>query len=401
MRMKKYIIWGSIAAILLIAAALLFNKLFSGNEVLKTSLEISGTPEATAETVVTPEATATPATSPSPEPTPLPTATPAADLMPYTGVVEHIFFHPLLAYPEQAFDGDYQTLGYDDWFVTVDEFKKIINSLYSKNFILVNINDIYEEHDVNGVKHQKRKELLLPKGKRPLIISLDDVNYNKYMLGNGTVYKLLLDSDGEISTYSINPKGEEVYSRDLESITILNQFVKEHPDFSNNGAKGTIALTGYEGVLGYRTNRESPNLESEKDKVRPVIEKLKKDGWNFACHSYGHPNVSAVSLEKLIDDTTKWKNEVESLIGPTRVYIYPFGSSIPEGTPKFQYLQSQGFNIFCAVGIESYEKISTASNAVMTDRRHMDGMGFRKLRDRNLDLFDSNEIMDVNIRPKR
>lgn len=35
---------------------------------------------------------------------------------------------------------------------------------------------------------------------------------------------------------------------------ILNKFVKEHPDFSLNGEKGVVALTGYEGVLGYRTN---------------------------------------------------------------------------------------------------------------------------------------------------
>lgn len=395
-KIKYYII--CFAALVSIFTAFFTFRHFSVNKTVQVSLEVTPTSQTSAETP-TPTPITTPAATPTPVPTLTPTPTP--ELVPYKGVVEHIFFHPLLAYPEQAFDGDYQTLGYDDWFVTVDEYNKIVNSLYEKNFILVNINDVYEEYDSNGQMLFRKKDLMLPKGKKPLIISLDDVNYNKYMLGNGTVYKLILDDKGEITTYSINPKGEEVYSRDLESIPLLDQFVQKHPDFSLNGAKGTIALTGYEGILGYRTNRQSENLEAEQNNVKPIIEKLKKNGWNFACHSYGHPNISQTSLEKLMDDTTKWKNEVESLIGPTQVYIYPFGSSIPEGSTQFQYLQSQGFKLFCAVGIESYEKISTHTNAVMTDRRHMDGMGFRKLREKNLDLFDSNEIMDVNLRPKR
>ena len=47
----------------------------------------------------------------------------------YDGVVEHMFFHPVIAYPELAFDGDYQTQGLDDWMVTVEEFNRILLSL--------------------------------------------------------------------------------------------------------------------------------------------------------------------------------------------------------------------------------------------------------------------------------
>lgn len=60
------------------------------------------------------------------EPGSRPPATPERDLVPYTGPVEHIFFHPLIAYPELAFDGDPMARGYDDWFVTVQEFHKIL-----------------------------------------------------------------------------------------------------------------------------------------------------------------------------------------------------------------------------------------------------------------------------------
>ena len=42
----------------------------------------------------------------------------------HDGIVEHLFFHPVVAYPELAFDGDAQANGIDDYMVTVDEYNK-------------------------------------------------------------------------------------------------------------------------------------------------------------------------------------------------------------------------------------------------------------------------------------
>ena len=48
-------------------------------------------------------------------------------------------------------------------------------------------------------------------------------------------------------------------------VPILDRFVEEHPDFSYRGAKAILALTGYNGVLGYRTDETydpaSPNYD--------------------------------------------------------------------------------------------------------------------------------------------
>ena len=60
----------------------------------------------------------------------------------YNGVVEHLFFHPVVAYPELAFDGDNQANGIDDYMVTADEYKKILQSVYDKGYILVDINSV-------------------------------------------------------------------------------------------------------------------------------------------------------------------------------------------------------------------------------------------------------------------
>jgi hypothetical protein len=328
-------------------------------------------------------------------------AKPEVKLVEYTGAVEHIFIHPLIAYAEEAFDGDYQANGFDDWFVTAGEFKKIIDSLYKKNFILVDINTLYEEAEENGKKLIKRKPIMIPEGKKPLILSVDDLNYNLYMIGNGMVHKLVLDENGKIAAYTKQADGSGILTYDNEVVPILDAFVEEHPDFSLNGAKGTLALTGYEGVLGYRTNRQSPNKEEEKAKALKVVRRLKETGWNFASHSYGHPNMQTATYAKVVDDSTKWRNEVENIIGTTQVYIYPFGAHIKEGDKRLEYLQYMGFKIFCGVGSSSYEKLNTGTNAVITDRRHVDGLTLRKQRDKFLDLYDADEIIDLTVRPQR
>ncbi|NUK31324.1 polysaccharide deacetylase family protein [Parageobacillus sp. VR-IP] len=330
---------------------------------------------------------------PKPVPVP-PQANPKEELVVYNGPIEHIFFHPLIIYPELAFDGDAMSKGYDDYFVTVKEFKKMLDSLYRKNFMLIKMSDLFQEQMINGKVTLTKKELKLPKNKKPLIISVDDLNYYQYMKENGNAYKLIIDREGEIATYSKDKTGAEIISRDNEIVPILNSFVKEHPDFSFNGAKGILALTGYEGILGYRTHElTNKSYAHEKDGAKRVVDKLKKDGWEFASHGYGHLDTRKVSLSTLRSDTERWKKEVEPLIGKTNIYIYPYGSSVLPGDPKFQALRDYGFSIFCSVGPNPY--LSISSQYAMMDRVHIDGIGLRQQKDIMARFFNnSDEVMD-------
>lgn len=321
----------------------------------------------------------------------------AAERVSYTGPVQHIFFHPLIAYPEFAFDGDLEEKGYNDWFVTVPEFRKILDSLYQRNFILIDIHALYDQKTENGKNVLTLKPLKLPRGKKPLILSIDDLNYYEYMRRNGNVYKLILDETGNIATYSVDPGGREVVSKDNEIIPIVDQFVREHPDFSLDGAKGVIALTGYEGVLGYRTNeRESPRYEEERKQALSVIKCLKETGWSFASHGYGHLNAQSISLSSLQGDTRRWLQEVGPLTGPTDVYIYPFGASVLPGDPKFQFLLNSGFRVLCSVGPNPYMKFGP--DYLMMDRRHMDGVALHYQTNLVKDLFNAQEVID-SVRP--
>jgi hypothetical protein len=246
-------------------------------------------------------------------------------------------------YPELAFDGDSLSKGYDDYFVTVTEFKRIIDQLYRNNYILIDIHALY---DVNQDRITRR-ELRLPEGKKPLILSIDDLNYYQYMRANGNAYKLVLDSQGQIATYSVTPQGQEVTSRDNEIVPILDQFVADHPDFSLDGAKGMINLTGYEGILGYRTqNLTAPGYEQEKAQALAVVNRLKETGWTFASHGWGHLDAVKIKESTLVRDTQRWRDEVGSLVGSTDIYVFPFGSSVRPGDPKFKDLQDAG-TCFC------------------------------------------------------
>lgn len=62
----------------------------------------------------------------------------------YQGPIFNIFFHPLIAYPNLAFDPKNDHLVYiDSWFVTTREFKKIMAEVYRRGFILVSPKDLF------------------------------------------------------------------------------------------------------------------------------------------------------------------------------------------------------------------------------------------------------------------
>jgi len=335
----------------------------------------------------------------------------------WTGTVEHLFFHPVVAYPELAFDGDNMSDGIDDWMVTVDEYDKILQSVYDRGFVLVDINQVWSEStDASGKTVMVRSELKVPEGKKPLILSFDDVNYYPYMIQDGFTYKLLVGDNGQIWSYGKDPQGNDVYSQDLDAITILDKFVRAHPDFSPYGCKGCLSLTGYCGILGYRTMTEKEdqsaaheaNRQKEIEAVKPVIAALKAEGWTFGSHTWGHINLAKKTLATVETDTQKWKNEVGSLVGPTDILFYPHGAR-PDGNdvtatgPIFKYLQSQGFRVFCSVGTSSYSKIKSDICAVICDRLHPDGTTLRSAKglERYAQFYDARQIIDLKVRPQR
>ena len=230
----------------------------------------------------------------------------------YTSVRQfnHVFFHSLVADNSKAFDGDYDSVGYNMYMTTIYEFKKMMESMYKDGYVLVSVHDIAKQvTDENGKTKFVEGEIYLPPGKKPFVLSQDDVNYYEYMEGDGFASRIVIGEDGKPTCEMVLDDGSVVQGP-YDLIPILDEFVEEHPDFSYKGAKGIIALTGYEGALGYRTNDPtSPTYEQDRETVKEVARVLKENGWEFASHSWGHKNMLEKSFEFIKKDTNRWLEE--------------------------------------------------------------------------------------------
>jgi len=315
--------------------------------------------------------------------------------VPYTEPVRHIFFHSLIVDTSLAFDGDYMENGYNYWMTTVDEFKAMLEELYANDFVLIDIHDVaVKTVNKNGKVSFKSKAPLVPAGKKPLVISVDDVNYYEYMEKDGFARNLMLDENGEVKNLYIDKDGNE-FVGDYDVAPILDTFVKEHPDFSLRGAKGILALTGYEGTLGYDTHLvNSKTLKKDKKAAKAVAKRLKETGWQFAIHGFGHQDARKVSASYLQADTERWFKEVGSLVGETDIYIYPYGSEIdyPAEADKLSYFQNVGLHYYCGVWTKAFVQVN--SDYVRQTRCNLDGYNMITRPDRLADLFEVEKVLD-------
>lgn len=333
--------------------------------------------------------------------------------------ITHVFFHTLIMDPARAFDGDNDSKGYNSVMTTRDEFVRILEEMYKNGYVLVRLHDVaYEETDENGNPRFVYGKILLPEGKKPFVMSQDDVCYYDYMQDDGFASRLVIGEDGELTCEMVMEDGS-VSTGPYDLVPILEDFIQEHPDFSYRGARAILAFTGYQGILGYRTASsysESPTYEEDRKQAAQVAQRLKEKGWELASHSWGHlklgvsntpDQVFAISDERFTADVDKWEAEVESLIGPTDIMIYPFGNDVAGYHPytaenaRFSYLMSKGFRYFCNVDASKSYWLQKGDDYLRMARRNLDG--YRLYEDmvqadpakkRLADLFDSSLIFD-------
>ena len=328
--------------------------------------------------------------------------------------ITHVFFHTLIKDTSKAFDGDSDSDGYNQYMTTIDEFNKIIQSMYDKGYVMVSPHDMAT---VNEDGTMSRGSIMLPPGKIPFVLSQDDVSYYHYMDGDGFASKLVVDENGDVKNEYIEDDGS-VSTGDYDMVPLIDTFVKEHPDFSYHGRKGILAMTGYDGVLGYRTDiayKTGKNLQDDQKKflrdhpdfdykqevknAKKVAAAMKAEGWEFASHTWGHKNVASTSLKDLKRDTKKWKKYVAPVLGKTDMIIFAFGADIGswEGysadNEKYEFYKSQGYRYFCNVDSSQYF-VQITDDYFRQGRRNLDGYRMYYNPEMLSDLFDVSEVWD-------
>ena len=319
--------------------------------------------------------------------------------------ITHVFFHTLIDDTGRAFDGDSKSGNYNQVMTTVSEFNKIIQIMYDKGYVLVSPHDMAT---VNDDGTMSRGKIMVPEGKIPFVLSQDDVSYYHYMDGDGCASKLVLDENGEVKNEYVEADGS-VSVGDYDLVPLLDTFIKEHPDFSYHGRKGILAMTGYNGVLGYRTDiayKTGENLQDDQKKflednpdfdydqdvadATKVADAMKAEGWEFASHTWGHMNATERSAEDLKTDDQKWKSYVAPILGDTDMSDW---SGYSSDNPKFQYYKSAGYDYFCNVDSSQYF-VQITDQYFRQGRRNLDGYRMYYNPEMLSDLFDVADVWD-------
>ena len=292
--------------------------------------------------------------------------------------VPHIFYHSLLNSTSKAFDverlGQGAVDGYNAWMVTVDEFDQITQRLYDAGYVYVRLRDLVTQTtDEDGTVHfAPNTELKLPQGKKAIVLSIDDLSYYHSYEAASFPEKLVLDDNGEVKCLYTDAAGNTSIG-DYDVVPRLNSFLKEHPDGAYHGARGLLAMTGYNGVFGYRTDTDyllqenlmedqrawldsHPDYNYDQDvaDATAIADALKEEGWEFASHTWGHLSVTDKSVETLQTDNEKWVATVEPIVGPVDTIIFAHGNDIGswegyDGNEKYAYYNSVGYHFYCNV----------------------------------------------------
>ena len=325
----------------------------------------------------------------------------------YRGQIEVICVRSLIVDTDTAFAGRYHSSS-TDLYLTTSEFEKILENLYERDYVLVDPENLIDSSDPTFLLERNLK---VPKGKKPLVVVIENLQYNATAYNCGTCRRLVLNDENQVCGEYRNSSGETIVSRTAESIGILDTFVERHPDFTYDGAKGIISVSGYEACFGYVVSQDEvddrnsalvasnlPQIDPtadeiayNRDRVTEIVRSLKDNGWQFASCTYSYiEDCRNTEKQVLVDDTEKWLDQIGSLFGEVHMLVYPNGNYIYGTDDRAVYYKNHGFRIFFGGGATPY--YTYGDNYLYLDRAMM---SYKTLtRKAYEELFDYNEIID-------
>ena len=325
----------------------------------------------------------------------------------YRGKIEVICVRSLIADTDVAFSGRYHSSN-TDLYLTVSEFEKILENLYERGYVLVDVENLIDQSDPSFLLE---KNLKVPKGKKPLAVVIENLQLSASSYRCGTCRRLVLNDENQVCGEYQNSAGETVIGRTAEAIGVLDTFVEKHPDFTYDGAKGIISVSGYESCFGYvvsadeiddrnkalsainlpQINPTSEEIEYNRAKVMEIVSVLKDNGWKFASCTYSYiDDCRHTEKEVLMEDHTKWMEQIGSLFGEVHMLCYPNGNYIYGTDDRAVYFKNRGFRIFFGGGATPY--YTYGDNYLYLDRAMM---SYKTLtRKAYQELFDYTKIID-------
>lgn len=328
--------------------------------------------------------------------------------------IPNLSFQLLLADPARGFSNESYGYSINKNFITTEEFSKILQQLYDNGYILVDLDDfITSEIGQDEQIIFKSKSLRLPNGKKPIMLTQTNVNYNYYLIdsdgdkvsdanGGGFANKLLWDGS-KFTCEMVDSEGQTI-TGNFDLVPILEAFVEKHPDFSYKGAKATLALTGYNGLFGHRTHAEAINFFGDESyrlavqEASAVISALRDKGYTLACYTYENIAYGQSSLTEIQSDLTDWFNEVTPILGQVDILTYAqlsdITSDLSYSGDKYDALKSLGFRYFLGFCEDGKPWCSITPEYVRQGRILVTGSNLAYHADWFTNLFDPSSILD-------
>ena len=332
--------------------------------------------------------------------------------------VVNLSFQVLIADPTRAFQDANYASSYNKNFITTSEFSKILQQLYDNGYILVSLDDFLTTQTTStGAVVYEAKPMLLPKGKKPLVLTQTQINYYGYMVdgdndgfadkdGAGFASRLVLDDNNKITCEMVDSNGNTV-TGNFDLVPILDDFVALHPDFSYNGAKAILAVTGHEGLFGYRTQQEAVDLygvaahEQAVSDVEKIVSALRESGYDIACYTYSNKAYGNKTAAEIRADLSGWFAEVSPILGSADILVYAQMSDISESTglytsDTFRALYESGFRYYLGFCNDGTSWAFVADDYVRQGRILVTGNNLKNNTAWFSGMFDSQSVLDAS-----
>lgn len=327
--------------------------------------------------------------------------------------VVNLSFQMLVADSARAYEDDTYGDAYNRNFVTTTEFQKILQQLYANGYILVDLDDIITtEPDASGQTSYVAKTLYLPEGKKPLMITQTNVNYDKYMIdgdgdgvadkdGAGFASRLLVDANGNVTTEMVDSSGNTIQGA-YDLVPILDAFIAEHPDFSYGGARAILALSGHEGLFGYRTTgdvkeKNEENYNAAVQNATAVANALRNSGYTLAYYTYYNETLEDAQLAAIQTDLRLYQNEIVPILGNLNILVCPKNSDLETYSGDiFNALMDGGFRYYLGSYDSSIANVQLPGSYVRQGRIMVTGYNMSKNAELFKDIFDPTSVLDGN-----
>lgn len=274
---------------------------------------------------------------------------------------------PLIARENLAFNIDKEHDHASKNLLTTKEFTNLLNALKADNYVLIRPSIFYRypESEVN---------VIVPRGKKPIILILENACYSTLNQANGTVQKLLY-ADGQFQGFYEEVRGQ---TREANNnfFGVLEQFIEDNPDFSFDGGKAIISFYLREDALGYiltedmlesqneaRKNQslkpyimDQEDYKREQETFQELLSRLVYAGYEPAVGGLGTTSYNRLGLTELQSEIELWQRRwqaggEESL---PLILNFPEGGHVYNQQAELDYLLGQGYRLMIGMGPKPY-----------------------------------------------